>query len=41
MDELRTVTLKGAIERLQDLGLLKGLDESERKNFLKAINELT
>ncbi len=40
LDELWTVTLEGAIKRLQDLGLLKGLNESEHEDFLKAINEL-
>lgn len=41
LDELWTITLKGAIKRLQDLGLLRGLEESERRDFLKAIDELT
>jgi len=41
LDELWTVTLEGAIKRLQDLGLLKGFDDSEYDVFFKAINELT
>lgn len=41
LDRLWTVTLEGAINRLQELKLLKGLDESEYEVFFKAINELT
>ena len=41
LDELWTVTLEGAIKRLQDLRLLKGLDKSGYDVFFKAINELT
>jgi len=41
LDVLWTITLEDAIKRLQELKLLKGLDESEREVFLKAIGELT
>ncbi len=41
LDELWTITLEDAIKRLQELKLLKELDESEREVFLKAIGELT
>ncbi len=41
LDELWTVPLEDTIKRLQELKLLRGLDESEREIFLKAISELT
>ncbi len=41
LDELWTVTLKDAIKRLREFNLLKGLDEREFEEFLKAIDELT
>jgi len=39
--ELWTVTLEGTIKRLQDLGLLRGLEEREREYFLGSVKELT